>query len=139
MEPKETLLAKRSSSATEIDIESIEFSSEYQTKTSQIQKQSSLNHNMVKQLIITIKQMMAHSIAHISTGEINKALQEIWYIFVQNRQANKEMLKALFDDSTNMKLLEKYGLKKVVDSFGMDIFKEAIQALKEEILFRMKN
>jgi|NOAtaT_7_FD_contig_31_4545307_length_304_multi_3_in_0_out_0_1 hypothetical protein len=49
------------------------------------------------------------------------------------------MLKALFDDSTNMKLLEKYGLKKVVDSFGMDIFKEAIQALKEEILFRMKN
>jgi hypothetical protein len=68
MEPKETLLAKRSSSATEIDIESIEFSSEYQTKTSQIQKQSSLNHNMVKQLIITIKQMMAHSIAHISTG-----------------------------------------------------------------------
>ena len=77
---------------------------------------------MVKQLIITIKQMMNGSIAHISIGEINSAVREIWSIFVQNRQANKEMLKALFDKSINMKLLEKYGFNKVVGSFGMDIF-----------------
>ena len=70
---------------------------------------------MVKQLIITIKQMMNDSIAHISIGEINLAVREIWSIFVQNRQANKEMLKALFDISTNMKLLGKYGFKKIVD------------------------
>ena len=65
---------------------------------------------MVKQLIITIKQMMRSSVRDIGTGNVRKVVEEIWEIFMTETHPSKEMLKALFDSGRDEKLLRKYKL-----------------------------
>ncbi len=103
--PTEPLLSKQPSSAIS-DTEMTETMGEQQTVSIEGEKrQSSLNHNLVKQLIITIKQMVGPSIRRISSGELNRTVQAIWHNFANHRHANKEILKALFDHRADAKLL----------------------------------
>lgn len=94
---------------------------------------------MVKQLIITIKQMMRSSVKTIGTGKVKKVVEEIWEIFMTDIHPNKEMLKALFDSDRDEKLLEKYQLSQVIASHGIEDYKEAIEEIKKGILFKMKS
>lgn len=65
---------------------------------------------MVKQLIITIKQMMRSSVKNVGAGKVKKVVEEIWEIFMTDIHPNKELLKALFDSDRDEKLLQKYKL-----------------------------
>jgi lysophospholipid acyltransferase (LPLAT)-like uncharacterized protein len=58
---------------------------------------------------------------------------------IHHPQPNKEILKALFDEEINLKLIKKYGFDNVVGSHGIEVFKEAVEAIKNEILYRMKS
>jgi hypothetical protein len=62
-------LLPRQLSSTISETEITDMMAEQQTVSSDAEKrQGSLNHNLVKQLIITIKQMMGPSIKRISSG-----------------------------------------------------------------------
>lgn len=94
---------------------------------------------MVKQLIISMKQMVTRHITEIGTTHaIKTVIRDTWKVFTAVKHPTKEILRAMFDNEINRKLLEKVGLWSIAQKFDLSTYAEAMNELKLEILFRMR-
>jgi hypothetical protein len=94
---------------------------------------------MVKQLIISMKKMVTRHIGEIGTTHtIKTVIRETWKVFTAVKHPTKEILRAMFDTAINRRLLEKVGLWSMVQRFDLSVYAEAMNELKLEILFRMR-
>jgi len=62
-------------------------------------------------MIITIKNMMGNHIDNIgSSNYTRKIIKKVWNIFINTKNPNKEILKAMFNEKMDHKILTKMKL-----------------------------
>lgn len=94
---------------------------------------------MVKQMIITIKNMMGNHIENIgSHSYTRKIIKRVWSIFINIKNPNKEILKVMFNKKLDYKSLKKLNMLDLVNDFGEKSYQDAMNDLKQEITMRMK-
>lgn len=109
------------------------------TSKKTISSSSSDNHNMVKQLVITIKQMVGKYIPEIGCNHTAKEIiSEVWSVFESTRNPSKDILKAMFNKEVNLRQVEKVRLGSIVRDYGSYEFLNAMDDLRMDIVFRMR-
>ena len=94
---------------------------------------------MVKQLIITIKQMNGKFIEDIGCNYTSRQIiSETWKIFERTKKTNKDLLKAMFDRQVNQKLINKAGLGYIFNKYGSYEYQNAMEELRTDMLLRMR-
>lgn len=113
--------------ATQIE----ESSHQSEATSSKCSSNSSKFHNMTKQLVITMKQIMSKTMKDFgSNSNIRKIIKQIWERLIKKTHPTKKTLKAMFDLQVNSKILKKEGLIDSEDQFEAEDFQEAMQELK---------
>ncbi len=108
-----------------------ESSRQSETSSSKCSSNSSKFHNMTKQLVITIKQIMAKFIKDLgSTATIRAIIKQLWEKLIKKSHPTKQALKAILDPQVNLKILKKEGFIKSEDQFELEDLQEAAQELK---------
>jgi hypothetical protein len=74
--------------------------------------QCSSDHNIVKQIVITIRKMMSPFLTYLYNTTNFVVMKEIWRIFLTEKP-NKKLLIAIFSKKNNIKLMKSYGLSRI--------------------------
>lgn len=87
---------------------------------------------MTKQLVITMKQVMAKYIKNIgSTASIRNTIKKVWEKLTKKSHPTKQTLRVMFDSDITSKVLKREGLVETEDQFNSEDFKLAMIELKE--------
>ena len=98
-------------------------------------KRDSEHHNKVKQLVITMKQMMAKHINEIGSNEAHKiVIRRSWKTLTKSKCPNESTLQVMFNSKLDVKLAIKTGLIATIEEYGYDTYQQAMEELKEKIL-----
>jgi hypothetical protein len=92
--------------------------------------QCSSDHNIVKQIVITIRKMMNPHLTHVFNTANLSVTKVIWQVFL-NEKPNKKLLIAVFSKRKNLKLMKRYGLLKIEEDYGKDAYIEGVELLRE--------
>ena len=116
-----------------------EISSETRSNSTRINQKTSKFHNMTKQTIITMKQIMNNHISEIgSTNSKKIIIRQFWERLTKKSRPTKQILRAMFSLDVNMKFLKKEGLVETENQFNSTDIKEAMEELRFEILMRLR-
>ena len=86
------------SGSTVNEEDSVSVFETYSSSKKSLKSSSSENHNMVKQLIITIKQMTGKFVKEVGCSfNSREIIMETWRIFEKTKNPSKEILKAMFN------------------------------------------
>lgn len=80
--------------------------------------------------------MMAPFLTYMFNTANATAMKEIWQIFL-NDKPNKKLLIAVFSKRKNLKLMKIYGLLRVEEAYGKEIYSEGVESLRREIIKRL--
>ena len=95
---------------------------------------------MVKQLVITIRQMVGKYIPDVGCSFTSRSIiSEVWKVFEKTKNPNKEILKAMFNREVNQKTVEKAGLGSILKTYGSYEYTNAMEDLRVEMMFRMRS
>jgi hypothetical protein len=120
-----------SSMEIEDDTKIEESSHQNETTSSKSSSTSSKFHNMTKQLVITMKQIMSKTIKDFgSTSSIRNIIKQTWERLIKKTHPTKKTLKAMFDLQVDPKILKKEGLLDSENQFEHEDLQEAMQELK---------
>jgi hypothetical protein len=104
-----------------------ESSHQSETTPSKSSSNSSKFHNMTKQLVITIKQIMAKFIKDLgSTATVRNIIKQLWERLIKKSHPTKQTLKAMFDPQVNTTILKKEGFMESEDQFEVEDLQEAM-------------
>ena len=133
-------ISNNSHSTTIFAEESLSHSSGTASSRRVFASKASENHNMVKQLIITMRQMMGKYIHDVGCNyNSRQIISAVWKVFETTKTPNKDILRAMFDREVNKKLIEKVDLSSIVNQYGTYEFLNAMEELRADLLLRMRS
>ena len=109
------------------------------TAVSTAPKRDSEHHNKVKQLVITMKQMMAKHIHEVGSNEAHRRVIRLsWEQLTKSKCPSKSTLQVMFNTELDTKLAKKTGIMPIIEEYDYFTFQRAMEELKEQILWHMR-
>lgn len=78
---------------------------------------------MVKQMIISMKQIMSKHVNEIGSTQATKSIIKLtWKVFTDLKNPTKDILRAMFDNEKDQRLMQRVGLEPILKKYDMSAY-----------------